>query len=127
MGVWCFMLVVSLLIPGAMIGMGRRFQTMPGERNGTSGYRSTRSMESPETWRFAQEYCGRLWSRFGWILQPFSPLLLLFEIGAGTRSVAILGIAVCLGQLLVLAGTAIATERALQRHFGEKKGETCLK
>ena len=84
-------------------------------------------MESPETWRFAQEYCGRLWSRFGWILLPFSPLLLLFEIGAGTRSVAILGIAVCLGQLLVLAGTAIATERALQRHFGEKKGETCLK
>ena len=27
-------------------------------------------------------------------------------------------------KLLVLAGTAIATERALKRHFGEKKGKT---
>ena len=32
-----------------------------------------------------------------------------------------IGIAV---SLLVLAGTAIATERALKRHFGEKKGKT---
>ena len=124
MGFWCYMLVMSLLIPGAMIGMGRRFQTMPGERNGTSGYRSARSMESPEAWRFAQEYCGRLWSRCGGILLPLSALLFLLETGAGTKSVVILGIAVCLGQLLVLAGTAMATERVLKRHFGEKKGKT---
>ena len=94
MGFWCFMLVMSLLIPGAMIGMGRRFQTMPGERNGTSGYRSARSMESPEAWRFAQGYCGRLWICCGGILLPLSIVLFLFEIGAGTRSVAILGIAI---------------------------------
>ena len=81
-------------------------------------------MKSPEAWRFAQGYCGRLWIRCGGILLPFSLLLLLFEISAGTRSVAILGIAICLGQLLVLAGTAIVTECALKRHFGEKKGET---
>ena len=124
MGFWCFMLVMSLLIPGAMIVMGRRFQTMPGERNGTSGYRSARSMESPETWRFAQEYFGRLWYRCGGILLPLSTFLFLFETRAGTKSVAILGISVCFGQLLVLAGTAIVTERVLKRHFGEKKGKT---
>ena len=81
-------------------------------------------MESPETWRFAQEYCGRLWSRCGGILLPLSASLFLFEIRAGTRSAAILGIAVCLGQLLVLAGTAIATECALKQHFGKEKGKT---
>ena len=81
-------------------------------------------MESPEAWRFAQGYCGRLWICCGGILLPLSIVLFLFEIRAGTRSAAILGIAVCLGQLLVLAGTAIATERTLKRHFGEKKGKT---
>ena len=124
MGFWCFMLAMSLLIPGAMIGMGRRFQSVPGERNGTSGYRSARSMESPETWRFAQKYCGQLWVRCGGILLPLSAFLFLFETRAGTKSAAILGIAACLGQLLVLAGTAIATECALKRHFGGKKGKT---
>ena len=115
---WCFMMVMSLLIPGAMTVMGRRFQTAPGERNETSGYRSTRAMASAETWRFAQEYCGRLWVCCGGILLPSSMVLFLFGIRFGTKPAALLGVAVCLGQLLVLAGTAIATECALKRRFG---------
>ena len=47
----------------------------PEKINRLVGYRSRRSMKNVETWKFANEYCGRLWWRIGWVMFLFSGLV----------------------------------------------------
>ncbi|MBO5057040.1 MAG: SdpI family protein [Lachnospiraceae bacterium] len=59
---WWFMFVCDLLIPVFMIICGRMmWKNSPKSINGIIGYRTTRSMQNKDTWRFAHDYCGRLW------------------------------------------------------------------
>ena len=74
-------------------------------------------MRNEETWRFAHSYFGRLWNLCGWILLPISAIPLLFVIGERAETVGSLGGAVCIAQLVLLAGTVVLTERALKRRF----------
>lgn len=118
MAFWFFMLSMDLLIPAAMIVVGKRFRRKPPEEiNVLFGYRSARSMRNEETWRFAHSYFGRLWNLCGWILLPISAIPLLFVIGERAETVGFLGGAVCIAQLVLLAGTVVLTERALKRRF----------
>ena len=36
--------------------------------NSVLGYRTARSMQDRETWRFAHEHCGKLWWKIGWVM-----------------------------------------------------------
>lgn len=60
----CLMYVLficNLLIPVVVIVTGRiMWKHYPKNINGLVGYRTTRSMKNMDTWRFANEYCGRL-------------------------------------------------------------------
>lgn len=40
----------------------------PKEINGVIGYRTTRSRKNIDTWKFAHDYCGRLWLKAGFVL-----------------------------------------------------------
>jgi hypothetical protein len=91
----------------------------PKEINGVIGYRTKKSMKNNETWKFGNEYCGRLWYRVGLILLIPSIVVLIPFIKSsdekiGTVSVILLGI-----QLVFLVGTIIPTERALKEKFSE--------
>lgn len=116
---WLFTLVTALLIPGCMLGFGRRFQRNPPKTiNSGYGYRSTRSMQTQEAWDFAQVYSGRFWTQVGRPTLAVSLIwmLLLFgrDIGAvGSSAVILTGI-----QMLPLLAVIPATERALKRKFG---------
>ena len=62
MGFWFFMLFMNLLMPLIMIGLGRYFmKNAPGNINIVFGYRTSMSMKNQEPWKFAHEYCGKLW------------------------------------------------------------------
>ena len=118
MGFWLFMLLFVLLIPLTMIYFGRRFfREPPASINAAFGYRSTMSMKNQETWKLAHTVCGRYWYCCGWILLPISAIPLLFVIGERAETVGFLGGAVCIAQLVLLAGTVVLTERALKRRF----------
>ena len=120
---WLFMLLMDLLIPLTMVYFGRRFLKEPPDRiNPAYGYRTAMSMKNMDTWRFAHEYCGRLWYRLGLILLPLSAIALLFVMGRDTERIAAVGLAVCAVQILPLAGALIPTEAALRRHF-DKNGK----
>lgn len=120
MGFWLFMLFTDLLIPAAMIGLGRRFQTRPPRTiQPLCGYRTARSMRNTDTWRFAHRYFGRLWFRWGLILLPPSIIPLLCVLGKPPAAVGTVGGIVCLLQLLPLIGAIVPTERALDRTFDQ--------
>ena len=90
---WWFMLLCDLLIPTVMMLAGYMMRKhCPKQINRVVGYRTARSMKNMDTWKFAHDYCGRLWQRIG-----------------GSVFVTI--------QVLILAASLIPTERALKRTF----------
>ena len=120
MGFWIFMLVCDLLIPFTMIYFGRRFRTNPPDQiNGIYGYRTKRSMKNMDTWKFAHDYCGKLWQRTGWIMFAVSVIPLLLFCGKEIQTVSKLGLTLCMLQCVALVLTFIPVESALKRKFDE--------
>lgn len=121
-GFWLFMLVMDLLVPVVMIVFGRLFLRRPPHTiNYTFGYRTSMSMKNQDTWQFANQYCGKLWLRLGWMLVPLSIIPMLFVISKDIEAIANVGLAVSLLQLVPLVGSIFPTELALKKVF-DKNG-----
>ncbi len=119
---WIFMLLMDLLVPFSMIGIGKRFMTRPPKTiNASFGYRTTMSMKNKDTWDFAHKYCGKLWFKCGSVLIPLSVIPLMFVFNKEINTIGIVGGIVCIAQLVPLIGTIILTEAALKRTF-DKNG-----
>lgn len=119
-GFWVFMLIMDLLVPLTMIGLGRLFLTKaPKNINATFGYRTTMSMKNRDTWDFAHKYCGKLWFWLGLVLVPLSVIPLLFVLGKEIDTIAAVGTVVCFVQLVPLVGSIIPTEIALKKTFDQ--------
>ena len=107
---------LDLLIPVMMIVFGRWMQKhCPKEINAAFGYRTRRSTQSIEAWRFAHARCGRLWQIVGWPMLALSAALALLRIFpvddarlCGTLTMA---------QTVVLLLTIPVVEHALRRQF----------
>ncbi len=117
---WLFCLCMDLLIPAAMLLLGRRFLTRPPKTiNGFYGYRTARSMKNQATWDFAHRTCGRLWFRLGLVLLPVSAAAMAPALGRETQTVGLWCAAVVLVQTAVLVCSIFPVERALKRHFDD--------
>jgi uncharacterized membrane protein len=118
MAFWFYMLFVSLIIPVtmALIGMVYR-KKCPRNINMVLGYRTRRSMMNQRTWAFAHAYCGRIWLWSGLAMLPISLAAMLCVWGRDVHTVGCVGAALCVLPILVMIGSAIATERALKRNF----------
>lgn len=115
---WVFILVMDLLIPLCMIGMGKYFMTKaPKEINRVFGYRTAMSMKNKDTWEFAHRHCGKTWWRCGLILLPLSIIPLLFVFGKDADTVGNTGGIVNFMQIIPLIASIIPTEIALRRTF----------
>ncbi|MCI8490294.1 MAG: SdpI family protein [Lachnospiraceae bacterium] len=115
---WWFMLVCDLLIPIVMIAAGYlMWKHSPEKINRMVGYRTARSMKNADTWKFANEYCGRLWWKIGWMMLIPS-FLIHIPFRSGSESViGIVGAVLCTVQCAVLVGAIFPVERALKRNF----------
>ena len=123
MGFWIFMLIMNLLIPVMMIGFGKYFmKSAPGSINIVFGYRTSMSMKNQDTWKFAHEYCGKLWYKWGMIMLILTIIVMLFLLGKSVDTIGYWGGAVCMIQLVSLIGAIFPTESALHRTF-DKNGK----
>lgn len=111
----CFNLVIPLL----MLLIGRVFiKNPPKSVNWVYGYRTTRSMQNQETWDFAHQECGKVWTRIGLISLPISvaaslPLLWMQgENAQGILSCVIEGL-----QIIILLASIVPVEQALKKRF----------
>ncbi|MDE6740663.1 MAG: SdpI family protein [Lachnospiraceae bacterium] len=118
---WCFMLVFDLLIPFIMILCGRMMWKHPPKSiNGIVGYRTRRSMLNSNTWQYAQEYCGRLWWKVGWVMLLPSVLLHIPFYGSSKNVVGVMGCILCTMQCIALIAPIYVTESALKKNFTDK-------
>lgn len=115
---WWFMFACDMLIPFLMIACGRMlWKHPPGSANMVYGYRTKRSMRNADTWRFAQEYCGRLWWKIGWIMLGLSALAHLPFYRSSQETIGWFGAALCTVQCVVMVVSVLPTESALKKKF----------
>ena len=116
-GAWIAMTACALLVPAVMVLFGWIFLRRPPQTiNSVYGYRTRRSMASPEAWKFAHETCGRLWLRWGMGTAVLSLLLKLPALGWDVEAAAwwVLGLTTL--QCAVLFLSMIPVERELKRN-----------
>ena len=115
---WWFILICDCLIPAIMIIAGRMmWKHCPKKINGVVGYRTKMSMINMDTWKFAHDYCGRLWQRIGAFLLPLSVLIHIPFYRSDVKTIGCVGSVFVTIQVLILAASLIPTERALKRTF----------
>ena len=117
-GAWIAMTACALLVPAVMVLFGRVFLRRPPKSiNSVYGYRTKRSMASPEAWKFAHETCGRLWLRWGMGTAVLSVLGMLSSLGWETEAMAWWGLGLILLQCVALFLSMIPVERELKKNF----------
>ncbi|MGE5580305.1 MAG: SdpI family protein [Bacillota bacterium] len=71
-----FLFANSVLLPFAVSLIGVRLRRNPPKRvNWFYGYRTPRSMRSPEAWEYANRRCGEIWSRMGLVVGAVSTVV----------------------------------------------------
>ena len=120
MGFWIFMLIVVLLIPLTMLLFGWLFfRRTPKEINYVFGYRTKRSMRNEETWKFANQYFGKLWYFCGLLSVPLSVIAMAIVFEKGTETMSTVGFIITMIQTIPFVGAMISTEIALKKNFDE--------
>lgn len=105
----CLLLSLPLLIV-ALGAMMRYVQTSP---NAWVGYRTRRSRQSQEAWRYAQQAAGRLWMALGMGLLAVSAAVCVIWF----ERLAVLMMYGVLGQTVCLLATIPLIEHALKKKF----------
>ena len=120
MWLWWFWLICDLLIPFVMIVVGRMsWKYCPKNINSLIGYRTTRSMKSMDTWKFAHEYCGKLWWKLGWLIMILTALMYIPLYQSNDNMIGIAGVVLITIQCTVLIISIYPTEKALKEHFND--------
>ena len=115
-----FIFACDLLIPIMMIGFGLiMWKHTPKDINYIFGYRTTRSMKNEDTWRFAHEYCGRLWWRIGLIMLISTAIVHIPFYNSSKDTIGIVATIVMTVQVVVLMLSIIPTEIALKKTFND--------
>lgn len=115
---WILMFFCNLLIPVIMIIVGYLMYKHPPKKiNAFYGYRTSRSMKNDETWKFAHDYCGRLWIKLGFVLIIPTIIAMLPFVHGSVKNIAIVTLIAQFIQVLVLILSVIPVESALKKNF----------
>lgn len=115
---WWYMFCCDLLVPATMVIGGRiMWKHPPKNINGLVGYRTSRSKKNMDTWIFAQNYCGKLWWKVGWITLVPSILVHIPFYGASNDIIGNVALILLTVQIIILICTIFPTEKALKKSF----------
>ena len=125
---WWFLFVCNLIVPIIMISAGRMmWKNAPDKINRVYGYRTKYSMINDDTWRFAHDYCGRLWWKIGWKMLILSVLVQILFYHGNEDTIGTVCLVLCNVQLVGLILSIIPTEIALRKTFDKdgKRKQVC--
>ena len=121
MAIWIGIAFTVIIIPALMIICGKYYiKKVPKNINHFVGYRTTRSMKNKETWKFAHNYMGKLWYKYGIVLFVISAVLMLLTIGQDEDAVGGLAAIITMVQVFVMIVPGVLTEKALKENFDEE-------
>ena len=112
-----FIVPVIMIISGVIM-----LYKAPRKMNRFMGYRTSMSMKSPETWKFAHALCGKLWAVIGCILLPLSAIPMVFVSGKQPAEIEKIGGILTAAQVAVMLCSVVYVEYSLRRNF-DKNGE----
>ena len=112
-----FIVPVIMIISGSIM-----LYKAPRKMNRFMGYRTSMSMKSPETWKFAHALCGKLWVITGCVLLPISVFSIILVADKERIVLQSAGEVVALIQVAVMLCSVVYVEYALRRNF-DKNGE----
>lgn len=114
------MLACNIIIPVITIITGWfMWKRPPKEINRIIGYRTQRSMKNDDTWKFAHNFCGKLWWLMGWIILGLSVVVLIPFFNSTYFIIGIVVIISAVSQCILLVMSIIPTEIALKKTFFE--------
>lgn len=117
---WWFLFICNLIVPVIMIIAGRMmWKHCPKKINSVYGYRTRRSMKNMDTWKFAHNYCGRLWYKIGCIMLLLTVLVQIPFFRSSEDIIGMVGLVLCMIQVVVLIASVFPTEAALKKTFHE--------
>lgn len=120
MSLFISMFLCNLLVPLVMIIGGYFMYNRPPEDiNSVMGYRTKRSKKNKDTWKFAHEYCGKLWIKVGAILLILTIVVQIPFVHSDSDVIAAFNIILIIVQTAVLIVSLVPVERALERTFDE--------
>jgi len=109
-----FFYITDLLLPVMMTVLGYVFIKRPPKNiNIFYGYRTSRSLRSMESWKYAHECCGRLWIKLG----PVLFILILFSKLVIPLNEEILSLIHMTILIFSLFATIFVVEQDLKRKF----------
>jgi len=110
----------NLFLPVLMIIAGNlMFKKTPKKINGIYGYRTSMSMRSDETWKFAHEVCGKLWIKIGRIMLIIFLVIQLPFYFLEENTIAVVGLILFILQSVVLIVSIFPVEKALNQTFNK--------
>ena len=113
-----FNLIMTMLIPLIMVVCGWLFMHgIPKDRNSLFGYRTAMSVKNDDTWRFAHEYCGRLWLIIGLVLLAVTTVFMVLSMNMDPERVAFISGILMMIYVVPLLATVAATESAMKKTF----------
>lgn len=120
MWVWWFMFFSNLILPVILIVSGKMmWKHCSKEINGVIGYRTKRSMKNEDTWKFAHDYCGRLWWKSGWVILIASVLVQIPFYHSPGNVVGTAGSIIMYLQCILMIAAIFRTENALKKTFND--------
>ena len=98
-----------------MVIVGRMmWKHCPKHINGMLGYRTTRSMKNMDTWKFAHDYCGKLWWKIGWVMILPSALIHIPLYHSDENTIGVAGGILVTIQCIILIVSIYPTEKVTQ-------------
>jgi uncharacterized membrane protein len=117
---YIMMFTCNLLIPIVMLICGFfMYKYPPKEINGIIGYRTTMSRKNKDTWKFAHDYCGRLWFKLGLLLLILTIIIQIPFAHSSDNVIGYMTLFIEAAQLVGLLGSIVFVERALKKNFNE--------
>lgn len=117
---WCYMFISCLLMPIICIVAGRiMWKHYPKKINRFCGYRTKYSMINDNTWKFAHNYCGKLWWKIGWISFLITFIAEIFTVNSRENVISTVGGVIVALQIIALLMSIFATEKKLRKTFSE--------
>lgn len=123
---WLSELVLVLIIPVLILIFGVRFDKKgaPQNINAVFGYRTTRSVQTWETWTFAHAKLGKLWKLIGLIMIPVSAGLFAILYKQKEDTMSVFGLIIMLLQTVPVIVSIILVEKSLKQNFDDRGERT---
>lgn len=115
---WWFMLFCNTLYSFAMIiGGWVMWKHCPKSINSVCGYRTRRSKLNLDTWKFANENCGKRWWKIGWMMLIPTIVVQIPFYGKSDDAIGILSLILSGIECCILLISILPTEKALKKTF----------